>query len=286
MALVSKILLAAFGMVVLAVVLSIFAAGKRWESNSRSLAVRFEAAPPAPAFDPDALPADLPAPVTRFFRRTLPAGSRAPAQVHITETGTFRAGVERGWRDFSAEHHVGLQPPGFVWSAKVGMAPLIHVRVRDAYVEGSASMEVKILAVIGVLNLRGRPELNTAALQRYLAEGIWYPWALLPGGHVSWAAMDSVTARAALTDGNTTASLVFHFDPEGDVVRITGERARWAKGSFEVTPWEVRVSGHESVGGVRVPKTAEVLWHLPEGEFAYYRGTAASLDFETDASVP
>jgi hypothetical protein len=279
MVLASKIILAAIGVAILAVLLSIFAAGKRWEGNSRNLATRFVETPEAPPFDPGALPDDLPDPVARYLARSLPSGSRAPARVHITESGTFRAGEERGWRDFTAEHAVGLDPPGFVWDARIGMAPGVSVRVRDAYVEGAASMEVKILAVVSVLNQRGGEELEQAALQRYLAEAVWYPWRLVPSPALAWSAVDSASARVELTDGPTAASLVFHFSPAGDVVRIDGERYRWAEDHYAATPWEVRLSGHEAVDGVRVPRRAEVLWHVDGAERPYYRGSVVSIEY-------
>jgi hypothetical protein len=62
----------------------------------------------------------------------------------------------------------------------------MKVRVRDTYVTGQGSMQGKILSLVPVFDERGQAELNTGALQRYLAEAVWCPTALLPGEGVKW----------------------------------------------------------------------------------------------------
>src|SRR5207249_11032068 len=85
---------------------------------------------------------------------------------------------------------VSTDPPGFVWDAAIRVAPFLSVRVRDAYIRGAGSMQGRLAAVVTVVDQRDRPELNAGALQRYLAEAVWFPTALLPGQGVAWQAVD------------------------------------------------------------------------------------------------
>lgn len=82
-----------------------------------------------------------------------------------------------------------------MWDARIRSAPLLDVRVRDSYL-GGAAMLGKLAGVVPVVDRAGSPELASGALLRYLAELPWLPMALLPGGGLSWQAVDDSTARA------------------------------------------------------------------------------------------
>ena len=61
-------------------------------------------------------------------------------EVHIRQIGTLRTDVHSPrWMSFAAEHLVVPPATGFVWTARVRFAPLLHVRVRDALVDGLGS---------------------------------------------------------------------------------------------------------------------------------------------------
>lgn len=80
---------------------------------------------------------DLPPPVARYLRLALPLRKAIP-QVRLTQTGTLRtdATADR-WMAFEAEHLVVPLATGFLWNARVRVAPLLHVRVRDALIDYS-----------------------------------------------------------------------------------------------------------------------------------------------------
>jgi hypothetical protein len=107
-----------------------------------------------------------------------------------------------------------------------------------------------------------------AELRRYLAEAVWYPTALRPGGGLSWRAVDDRTARATLTDRGDTDSATFTVD--GDrVVRVEADRYRQETG--DVVPWTGHFGDYVTVEGIHVPTVAAVEWALPSGPFRYWR---------------
>jgi hypothetical protein len=85
---------------------------------------------------------ELPAPVAKYFRRVLSDGQPFIRSTRMTQTGMFLAKEsEDGWRPFEATQVFSANPPGFVWDARIHMAPLTTARVRDSYVSGKGSTD-------------------------------------------------------------------------------------------------------------------------------------------------
>lgn len=252
--------------------------------------------------DTDAEPlTGLPEPVRRYLETALGDTPRRTRSVRIEQRGQLRVGgLDSPWRPFTATHHARTQSPGFVWDAVVEAFPFVSVRVRDAFVDEEGSSHVSLFGALPVGGAASTPELDEAALQRYLAEAVWYPTALLPANGVSWESVDDRTARATLTCGDKSASLTFHFsaidsqdsddtedsddgdgrEGEGGVVveRVhTTGRYRAVADGFELTPWTGLWRNYEERDGVTVPTTGEVVWHLPDGDLHAWQGTVAGL---------
>ncbi len=221
----------------------------------------------------------LPPPVARYFRWAMREGQPMISSARITQTGEFRQ-PGKGWSRFKANQYFSVQPPGFVWDASIQMAPLIRVRVRDAYIAGQASMQAKILSLVPVVDERGKTELKAAALQRYLAEAAWFPTALLPSAGVKWSAIDENRALATLTDSGITVSLEFRFNQAGEITSVFApSRYREANGKYEKAPWEGHHRNYKEKEGMRVPTEGEVEWHLPDGKFPYWKGTIVETTY-------
>jgi hypothetical protein len=141
-----------------------------------------------------------------------------------------------------------------------------------------------LLALLPVVDESDTWELREGALQRYLAESVWVPTALLPRPGLVWTAIDDSHARATLTDGATTVSLDFAFAPTGEITEtfspgrlraVSGE-----KGRYERRPWGGRYRRYEDRGGIRVPREAEVYWVSRGREQPYYRGRLVRTDYD------
>jgi hypothetical protein len=150
----------------------------------------------------------------------------------------------------------------YVWDARVHLLPLIHLSVRDAYAGGRASSHVKLLSRITIGADTGRPELNSGALHRYLAEAAWYPTALLPTETLRWTALDDNRAQATLTDAGQSVSLEFRFNAAGEISGVYTP-GRWEKlgRGYRRTPWEGHFYNYERKADMLVPTLAEVGWY-------------------------
>ncbi len=224
----------------------------------------------------------LPAPVARYFRTALLDGQPLVRSVRIVHRGEFLTNPENnGWNAFTSTQTFSAYPPGFVWDASIRFAPLMDVRVRDSYLSGKGAMEATTFAIVPVMNQHGKTELNEGALQRYLAETVWFPTALLPESGVVWSEIDGSHALATLTDSGVKVSLEFTFNEKSEITRIYSPgRYREAGGKYELTPWIVRVRAYEERGSMRIPLEGEVSWQLPGGIQPYWKGKVVDVRYD------
>src|SRR5581483_8832218 len=66
-----------------------------------------------------------PAPIQRWLRRSGALDRPAPAVVRLRQTGRLRDAPGKPWRAFVARQGYTLDPPGFVWVARVRIAPRV-----------------------------------------------------------------------------------------------------------------------------------------------------------------
>lgn len=225
---------------------------------------------------------DVPAPVQRYLAHVLPDGQRRVTGVRIEQSGTFRdADPDSDWRPFTATQHVTTRPPGFVWDASIQVIPWVPVRVLDAYHNERGRLRARLGGVLTVMEPPSSATLDEGELLRYLAEAPLYPTALLPGTGVKWTPIDDRSARATLTDGETTATLTFSFNAEDEVERVVGTRGLMTDdGTTEDRPWIGYWRRYVERDGLRVPTEGEVAWELPKGEkVSYWRGHVDALEY-------
>ncbi len=285
-----KIVALLLAVLVICVVAALAFAEFRWRARTNAaISTLTDGRPAAPPARFGA--ADLngfPAPVSRYLRTVLREGQSLARRVRLRQAGEFLVKPEArsGWRPFEATQDFSTQPAGFVWDARIQMAPGVTVRVRDVSVNGEGSMHGAVLGLVTVVRLENTREIGIGALQRYLAEASWFPTALLPSAGVVWTAIDDSTARASLTVGSTTATLDFHFRLDGLIDRVFALRPRAIGDSSVLTPWEGRWTAWAERGGMRIPVEGEVAWLLPEGRQAYWRGRITEIVYDGPLTIP
>lgn len=247
----------------------------RWRRVTAQLRMRMPGPPAGSAGAPVELEraAQLPPPVARYLRAVLPPGARPSTVLEFRHAGDFNMGEESDrWLPFRSEQLVRTSPPAFDWNARIRLMPGLGVRVHDAYVEREGILRASLLGLIDVAHLRDTTALARGELMRFLAESPWYPWILLPGGDVVWAAVDEHSADATLTADGHEVTLRFTFGADSLVTTVhAAARDRSVGGEMVPTPWEGRFWDYALRDGVRVPIAGEVAWLLPEGRKPYWR---------------
>jgi hypothetical protein len=226
---------------------------------------------------------NLPAPVQRYLRAALTDGQPIIAAASIEHSGTFNMGTDADrWRPFTSTQRVITRPPGFDWNGRIAMFPGMPATVHDAYIAGEGLLQAALLGLISVADMRGSRDLAEGELLRFLAEGVWYPTALLPSQGVRWAGIDDRSAMATLADGPIAVRLTFEFDAAGLVTTVRADaRGRSVGGAMVPTPWTGRFWNYAEIDGVLIPLDGEVAWVLPEGPKPYWRGHVETLSYET-----
>ena len=256
----------------------------RWSGTTRDLVAQLEKGRVGPAISRyhEAELASLPAPVQRYFRAVLTDGQPVVTAVTLTQSGMFNLGKTADqWKPFTATQAFVTARPGFVWDANITMFPGVPVRVVDAFIAGEGLLRPTILGLYGLGTVQGMGEIARGELLRHFAESVWFPTALLPSQGVVWAAVDDSSAQATMTDGPISVTMLFRFGQDGLVTTIRVEgRATTVDGATVLMPWECRMSGYQTRGGMRVPLTGEVLYITPQGEKPYFRGTIETVVYE------
>jgi hypothetical protein len=218
----------------------------------------------------------LPPVVETYLRRAIPIDRALPSSIRLRQEGQFL--LNGIWRRFHATEHYSVAPAEFLWEAKVRVAPLLDVHVRDGWTNGHGSLQAAVAGLLPIVKQAGGALLDTAALQRYLAEAPWLPIALLPCHGVRWQAIDENRARALLTDSGATADLEFTFR-DGDAFSIySAARGREVKGQYLPTPWRGRFWHYAERCGMRIPLEGEVEWIVDGRAEPYWRGRILGVD--------
>jgi hypothetical protein len=220
--------------------------------------------------------------VQRFFQTVLGEGQPLVAAACVKHSGTFNmsSSGER-WLPFASTQRVVVRRPGFVWDARIRMAPGISALVYDAYVAGEGMLAAKLAGLLTVMEQPRTPELAQGELMRFLAEAAWYPTALLPSQGVVWEAMEGARANATLSDGTTCAVLAFEFDARGTIRSVYSDgRYRLVDGAQIATAWMGRFWDYEQRGGMLIPLEGEVAWLLPGGPQPYWRGRIQAIEYD------
>ncbi|MDQ2944639.1 MAG: hypothetical protein M3Y27_01615 [Acidobacteriota bacterium] len=103
---------------------------------------------------------------------------------------------------------------------------------------------------------------------------------MLPGQGITWTELGPTTARATLTDRETTVSVDVQFAEHGGIERISTMRYRDVNGSLVLTPWIGYFRDYTCTQGMMIPMAADVQWSLPEGAFSVWRGHIVTAEYQ------
>ena len=232
----------------------------------------------APTIVTEAELAAVPEPVQRWLRWSQVVGKPRPVTIRLKQEGQFRLAEDRGWMPYTAEQSYTTDPPGFLWSARFKMAPLLSIVGRDRYADGTGSIDMRLLSLVPVARKSGGA-LDQGAMLRYLNETMWFPAAALSPS-ITWSGIDANSARATMSHGGVTASATFLFDDEGRLTTMTAQRNNDDRGRPE--PWSTPISEYGEFEGVRVPVAGEGTWMYESGDFPYIRLRITAIEYNAD----
>jgi hypothetical protein len=220
----------------------------------------------------------LPELVRRYLRFAIADGAPSTRTVRLEHGGTFRLKPEQDWLPIRGVEYFTVATPGFVWSASIRAAPLVWIDVCDRLHNRRGQMVAKLESLFTVANAGGT-EIDQGASLRWLAEAIWFPYALA-GDAIRWEPVSGTAARVVLTQEGAPVAATVEFDAEGRMVLIRGERYYYVSGGEAVlTPWVGRCSDYREFDRFRAPAHVEVAWILEGVEFTYARFDVTAIEY-------
>lgn len=219
----------------------------------------------------------LPSCVQKWLENSGVIGREKIRTVRLKQKGLMRIKEDAAWMPVEAEQYFNVDKPGFVWKARVRMAPLVYLTGRDKYYDGRGSMQIKVLSLVPVVNASG-PEIDQGTLLRYLAEIMWFPTAAL-NNYIEWQEIDARSARAVMSYGGVTASGVFTFNDQGEIVNFIANRYRQLNGEYVLQDWGGVTKSYGKFNGIRIPDQTDVIWRTEAGDFDWFKCQITEIDF-------
>jgi len=173
------------------------------------------------------------------------------------------------WNNGKAEQYFTIQPPAFNWSINTQMNPLLSVIGRDRFENGNAEMLIKLFSLIPVAHSKNDEKINQSALQRYLAELVWFPSASI-SNYLTWEEIDELSAKATLEYKGTKGSGIFYFNEMGQFEKFVTMRFKDSNDTGPIE-WTVIANKTEERNGIRIPTECEATWTLESEQWTWLK---------------
>ncbi|MBU7006914.1 DUF6544 family protein [Phosphitispora fastidiosa] len=219
----------------------------------------------------------LPHSVQNWLERSQVIGKERIKTVYLKQKGLMRTTEDGKWMPAEAKQYFRVDEPGFIWTAKIRIAPAVYLAGRDKYYEGKGHMLIKLLSLIPIADSKGE-EIDQGTLLRYMAEMPWFPTAAL-SNYIKWEEVDFNRARAIMSYGGVTASGVYEFNEKGEVVSFTANRYREVNGSFVLQDWGGLTREYREFNGIRIPNKTDVVWKPETGDFTWYKLEVTEIEY-------
>ncbi|NMB52683.1 MAG: hypothetical protein GX999_10170 [Bacteroidales bacterium] len=197
------------------------------------------------------------------------------ADVYWTESW-LKMSQDKEWVKLHTMQFNSVKPIGRTAYMKMLGMP---VAARDLYRNGYGEMNVKLLNLIK-LAFDNSKEVAQSALISTFCEFMLIPGYLLLD-NVKWEQIDDYLVRGTLIDNGIEVSGIFYFNKEGVFTHFeTFDRYfTTGKNSYKKVKFSVIVDSYKNQDNLKISEKVKVMWHLPEGDFEYYKGTIERIEF-------
>lgn len=219
----------------------------------------------------------MPLPVQKWLKQSNSIGRERIISTRTKQDITLRLKQDQAWMKGQVEQYFRIDDPGFIWYADIQMAPLFHISGRDQYIDGHGHMLIKALSLLTVADGQGK-EIDQGTLLRYLAEIMWSPSAAL-NEYITWEAINDTSAKATMSYKGVTASGIFTFNEQGEVLSFEAERYGEFDGEYRLETWTCVIQDHQEFNGINVPSQGDLIWKLDSGDFHWYHFVVRELEY-------
>jgi hypothetical protein len=203
------------------------------------------------------LPAGLPAPVDRFYRKVY--GDQVPVIETVVIMG--RAVIRPVMNillpaRFVFVHNAGQDYRHYFEATFFGFP---FLKVNEGILDGKSFFE----SLVGTIH--DDPNTNQGANLALWAEGIWFPSILVTDPRLRWVAVDDHTALLYVPFENTEENFVVRFNPQSGLIDMMEAMRFRNPGDQEKKLWIPRDIGGKNIPGSVLSAVGSAMW-LEDGK--------------------
>lgn len=213
--------------------------------------------------------ASLPDPVQKYLRYSGALGKPQVQNFHAVWSGQQKLQETRPWLNFHAEQYNFYDQPSrfFYISSRLFGIPF---RGLHMYSGSAATFQIKLASLIPVVNAYGEIMTKGETVTLFNDMCGLAPAALIAKS-IQWETIDPLTVRATFTNQGFTISALLYFNQAGELTNfVSDDRYQQVKGNtFANYRWSTPLRDYKEINGHKLASNAEVIWHMPKGEFVY-----------------
>jgi hypothetical protein len=221
----------------------------------------------------------LPEPVRKYLAFSGVVGKPVVRTAIVNQIGRIRLGPGKRWMKFQATESYSVDPPSFVWDARVGYGPIPVLTVRDSYVDGRGAIRAKLFNLLSVIRASGPPVDESSAV-RFLSEVVWFPSAFLHP-NFAWTAIDENSAQVSFTAYGRTVSGKLIIAPDGKPTNFISRRYKDVKDP-EPLLWSTPATAYGRFCGLNLPVGGQGVWHFESGDFTYIDVRVEEIGYDSE----
>ena len=201
------------------------------------------------------------------------------ANVYWTES-YLRLSPKNEWSQIQTTQFNTVNPIARISLMRFLSMPFIG---RDIYKDGYGEMKGKLFNLFRMVFSNSR-ETAQSALITIFCEFLFIPGYIL-SPNVEWESLGENSVRAVLSDNGIIVTGVFYFDENGLFSHFETEDRYYESGkknTYEKVKFSAVVDSYKYQGDIKIAESVRIIWHLPEGDFEYYKGIVDRIEFNVN----
>jgi len=191
----------------------------------------------------------------------------------------FKMSPEKDWGKIQTLQFNSVKPIARVAYMKFSSMP---ISARDIYKDGYGEMKVKLFNLLRIAFENNRETAQSALITSFAQ------FLIIPGyfvlENVNWTTINDYTLEATLTDKGIIVTGLFYFNEEGFLYKFETEDRYYSlgKNKYKKVKYSGIIDSYKKQGDLRIAEKVRVMWHLPEGDYEYFKGIIEKIEFNVD----
>lgn len=219
----------------------------------------------------------LPESLKKYLRVSGYINTPVPVNANVYWTESWlKLSPQKEWSKLETIQFNSVRPIGRIAYMKFTSMP---VAARDIYFNGYGEMNGKLFNMFRVIYDNSKETAQSALITAF-CEFLFIPGYVLLD-NVKWEQISDNSVRGILNDCGIEVTGIFYFDDNGLFTRFeTDDRYYYtSKKTYEKVKFSASVESYKTQGNIKINEKIKVIWHLPEGDYEYYKGIVDRIEF-------